>query len=106
MIPLASPWAWECGQTPSLEVPWLGTESANGCVSGNCEPSGGSLSTPLVACVLQRPDDRLVDGSDVLVVEASLIIADGETPGGIVVNADTCDICVFPAVARPETSAE
>src|SRR6266699_6722275 len=68
--PLCSPCAWECGHGPSLEVPWLGPDSPMGCVSGSCECSAASLWTPFVAWVLQRPDDRFVDGSDVFVVEA------------------------------------
>lgn len=42
-----------------------------------------------------------VDGSDVLVVEASFNNADGDIPGGTEVIADRCDI--FPAVALVES---
>jgi hypothetical protein len=59
---------------------------------------------PLVRCVSVRCvlQSRLVDNSEVFVVEASFKIPDGDTPGGTDVNAERCEYCV-PAVALVES---
>jgi hypothetical protein len=89
-------------------VPWLapGSDWVSGILSRS---EDWSWRTPLVSWVLKledRLEDRL-EGSEVRVVDASFISAEGDTPGGSDCTAETCEIAfVPPVVAFVEVSRE